>query len=68
MCGGIGVRSPESGEGALRLIARLELFRKVGRSSENILPELENLLPNAGFVIEACVDPREPLREDAPKH
>jgi 3-polyprenyl-4-hydroxybenzoate decarboxylase len=23
---------------------------------------------NAGFVIEACVDPREPLREDAPKH
>jgi len=42
------------------------LFRQVGRSPENILPELKSVLPNADFVIEGCVDPREPLRDEGP--
>ena len=35
-------------------------------SLENILPELKTVLPNADFVIEGYVDPREPLREEGP--
>ena len=30
---------------------------------ENILHDLETFLPNADFVIEGYVDPREPLRD-----
>ena len=35
-------------------------------SLENILPELKTVLPNANFVIEGYVDPREPLRDEGP--
>ena len=35
-------------------------------SVENILPELKTVLPNADFVIEGYVDPREPLRDEGP--
>ena len=41
-------------------------FLRVGRSSENILPELKTVLPNADFVIESYVDPTEPLRDEGP--
>jgi 4-hydroxy-3-polyprenylbenzoate decarboxylase len=30
------------------------------------LPELKTVLPNADFVIEGCVDPTEPLRDEGP--
>ena len=33
---------------------------------EDILPELKTVLPNADFVIEGYVDPREPLRDEGP--
>ena len=34
-------------------------------SLENISPELKTVFPNADFVIEGYVDPREPLRLSA---
>ena len=30
------------------------------------MPELKTVLPNADFVIEGYVDPREPLRDEGP--
>ena len=35
-------------------------------SLENILPKLKTVLPNADFVIEGYVDPRDPLRGEGP--
>ena len=35
-------------------------------SLENISLELKTVLPHADFVIEGCVDPTEPLRDEGP--
>ena len=44
-------------------------FHQVGRSPENILPELKTVLPNAVPQcrdIEGYIDPTEPLRDEGP--
>jgi len=46
--------------------AGLEFLSLSWPSLENILPELKTVLPNADFVIEGYVDPREPLRDEGP--
>jgi UbiD family decarboxylase len=44
----------------------LRFFRPNSPILEQTLPELETVWPQADFVLEDHVDPREPLRDEGP--
>ena len=55
-------------ESLVKWCPNLALFHRAGRSSEKILPEWKTVLPDADFLNEGSVGPREPLRDQGPAH